>query len=152
MTDGSKILGWATFCATFTIEVRLKVQWISFETAESPRFSWCDGRFQAYHSVPASTSFAVWRRRIGRGLARATTLGGVMKKSTLVTISLIGDLLDIAVVGQIPGLSWFIDIPIIICHVAYAGPSGFSTMLELIPVVGTLPLFTVAALVHKNND
>jgi hypothetical protein len=74
-----------------------------------------------------------------------------MKKSTLVTLSLIGDLLDIAVIGQIPGLSWFIDIPIIICHVAYAGPGGFMTMLELIPVVGTLPLFTIAALAHKDH-
>ncbi len=74
-----------------------------------------------------------------------------MKRSTLFTISLIGDLLDIAVVGQVPVLSWFIDIPVIICHVAFAGASGFTTLLELIPVVGTLPLFTFAALVHKER-
>ncbi len=75
-----------------------------------------------------------------------------MKKSTLVILSLIGDVLDVLVIGQIPGLSWFIDIPIILCHVAYAGPSGFATLIELVPVVGTLPLFTVAALSHKNHD
>jgi hypothetical protein len=75
----------------------------------------------------------------------------VTKKHLLIA-SLIADALDFAVIGQMPGLSWFIDIPLIAMHVAYAGPAGFSTLLELVPVVGTLPLFTIAALSHGEKE
>jgi len=71
-----------------------------------------------------------------------------MSRKTLLVTSLIADVLDILVIGQVPGLSWIIDLPLIVMHVAYAGPSGFSTLVELVPVVGTLPLFTLAALSH----
>jgi hypothetical protein len=72
-----------------------------------------------------------------------------VSRKTLLIVSLIADALDIMVVGQIPGLSWIIDLPVIAMHVAFAGPAGFSTLLELVPVVGTIPLFTLAALTHK---
>ena len=75
-----------------------------------------------------------------------------MKKSTLIWLSLAADILDIMVVGQVPVVSWFIDIPVISCQVLYAGPAGFLTMVELVPVVGTIPLFTAAALMHENHD
>jgi hypothetical protein len=75
-----------------------------------------------------------------------------MKKADLVKLSMLADFLDIVVVGQIPVLSWVIDIPVIIMHVAYAGPTGLSTLLELIPVVGILPIFTMAAAGYPNTD
>lgn len=75
-----------------------------------------------------------------------------MTKQQLIIASIIADVLDVFVVGQIPGLSWFIDIPVICLHIAFAGPKGFFTILELIPVVGTLPLFTVAAFSHEAHE
>jgi hypothetical protein len=65
-----------------------------------------------------------------------------MSRKTL----LIADLLDLVVVGQIPGLSYFIDGPLIAMHVAFAGPAGLATALELVPVVGTILIVTLAAL------
>lgn len=75
-----------------------------------------------------------------------------MTKQQLIGASIIADVLDVFVIGQVPGLSWFIDIPIIIMHVSYAGPKGFMTLLELVPVVGTLPLFTFAAFSHEPKE
>jgi hypothetical protein len=75
--------------------------------------------------------------------------GDCMDRNTLLFASLIADGLDLFVVGQIPGLSYVIDVPLVLMHVIFAGPAGFSTLLELIPVVGTVPLFTIAALCHK---
>ena len=70
---------------------------------------------------------------------------------TLLAASLLADVLDLFVVGQIPGLSWFIDIPIIAMHVAYSGPAGLTTLLELIPGIGTLPVFTMMAIKHRKH-
>jgi hypothetical protein len=75
-----------------------------------------------------------------------------MTKGDLIKISMVADFLDFVVVGQIPVLSWVIDIPVIIMHVIYAGPSGLSTLLELVPIVGILPVFTIAAAGYKNRD
>jgi hypothetical protein len=66
--------------------------------------------------------------------------------------SLIADVLDFFVAGQIPILSWVIDIPVLIMHVAFAGAKGFFTLLEMIPVVGTVPLFTASALLQTPKD
>lgn len=71
-----------------------------------------------------------------------------MTRNQLITASIVADVLDIFVIGQIPGVSWFIDIPVIVMHVAFAGPGGLSTLLELIPGVGTIPIFTIAAFSH----
>lgn len=75
-----------------------------------------------------------------------------MTKRNLVTVSIFADALDVAVIGQIPGLSWFIDIPVILMHLLYAGPKALPTLLELVPVVGTIPLFTIAALSYPDKD
>lgn len=75
-----------------------------------------------------------------------------MNKQQLIVASIIADVLDVFVVGQIPVLSWFIDIPIIIMHVNFAGAKGFMTLIELVPVVGTLPLFTFAAFSHSAKE
>lgn len=75
-----------------------------------------------------------------------------MTRKDLITASIIADVLDIFVIGQIPGLSWFVDIPVIIMHVSFAGSAGFSTLLELVPGVGTLPVFTIAAFSHSEKS
>jgi hypothetical protein len=72
-------------------------------------------------------------------------------RKTLIGWSIAADVLDVIAVGQIPGLSWFIDIPILLLHVAFAGPKGFFTLLEMIPVVGTIPLFTISAFVQEKK-
>lgn len=75
-----------------------------------------------------------------------------MTRQQLIIVSIVADVLDVIVLGQIPGLSWFIDIPVICMHLAFAGPKGWTTLTELIPVVGTLPIFTVAAFLHSAKD
>ena len=75
----------------------------------------------------------------------------VVSRKTLLIASLIADLLDLLLVGQVPGLSYFIDGPLIAMHVAFAGPAGLATLLELVPVIGTLPLFTIAAMRYGGN-
>lgn len=72
-----------------------------------------------------------------------------MDRSQLIIFSLIGDVLDFLVIGQAPIISWVIDIPVVLMHVYFAGPKGFFTIVELIPVVGTLPVFTASALIQK---
>jgi bacteriorhodopsin len=67
-------------------------------------------------------------------------------------LSLVADALGILVIGQIPVLSWVIDIPVIIMHLAYAGPVGLGTLLELVPVVGILPVFTLAAAGYEKHE
>ncbi len=74
-----------------------------------------------------------------------------MTKQQLIVASIIADVLDLIVVGQIPGLSWFIDVPLIVMHVAYAGAGGLWTVLELVPIAGTLPMFTIAAFAHESK-
>lgn len=75
-----------------------------------------------------------------------------MNRTALVIFSLIADVLDFFVAGQVPLLSWIIDIPVIIMHVAFAGWKGIFTVFELIAVVGTIPLFTASALLQKPKD
>lgn len=75
-----------------------------------------------------------------------------MTRKQVIIASIVADILDIFVIGQIPGVSWFIDIPVIVMHVAYAGPSGYSTLLELIPGIGTLPIFTIAGFMHEEKN
>jgi hypothetical protein len=74
-----------------------------------------------------------------------------MTRKTLLIASLIADLLDLLVIGQIPGLSYLIDGPLIAMHVAFAGPAGLATAFELVPIVGTIPIFTLAALFARKK-
>lgn len=74
-----------------------------------------------------------------------------MDRTTLIIWSLIADILDFIAIGQAPVLSWIIDVPVIIMHVSFGGLKGLATMLELVPVVGTIPLFTISAIVLKRE-
>ena len=65
-----------------------------------------------------------------------------MPSRMLLTLSIIADILDIFVVGQIPGLSHIIDVPIILLHFLAGGPRAFLTILEALPLAGFLPIFS----------
>ncbi|MBV1695075.1 MAG: hypothetical protein KGP27_11490 [Hyphomicrobiales bacterium] len=74
-----------------------------------------------------------------------------MDRTTLIIWSVIADILEFIAIGQAPVLSWIIDIPVIIMHVSFGGLKGLATMFELVPVVGTIPLFTISAIVLKRE-
>ena len=75
----------------------------------------------------------------------------MVSKKFLVGVSLLADALDLLVIGQMPGLSWVIDLPVTALHVAFAGPTGLLTLFELIPLVGTVPIYTAAALAYSDH-
>jgi hypothetical protein len=75
-----------------------------------------------------------------------------MTKSQLIKWSFGRDVLDWLGIGQVPPLSWILDVPILWKHFEYAGPAACIAALELIPVVGALPIFTVAAMLYPNKD
>lgn len=74
-----------------------------------------------------------------------------MTKSDVVIVSVIRDLLDFTPFGHIPLLDQMLDLPVIYMHVKYAGPRGLTTIPELIPLVGILPIFTVLALSYPSD-
>lgn len=75
-----------------------------------------------------------------------------MSKKTLLAVSVFSDVLDLAIVGQIPGLNLLIDLPVVAMHVYYAGPKGLWTLLELLPGVGFVPVFTMAAMSYPDEE
>jgi hypothetical protein len=75
-----------------------------------------------------------------------------MTKSQLITVSGVRDFLDFILIGQIPGLNWLLDLPVLIMHLKYAGPVALFTLLEAFPIVGFFPIWTIAAMSYKNHD
>jgi hypothetical protein len=75
-----------------------------------------------------------------------------MTKSHLIKWSVARDALNFMCIGQLPGLAWLLDLPLLIMHFNYAGPAAIFTILEMIPVVGFFPFFTVAAMLYPNHD
>ena len=73
-----------------------------------------------------------------------------MTRTQLVAISVIRDALDFVVIGQIPGLNWILNIPVIILHYRFAGPRALITLFENVPGIETLPCFTAAALAYPD--
>jgi hypothetical protein len=78
--------------------------------------------------------------------------GPVMTKAQLIKWSAARDALNFVGIGQLPGLCWLLDLPLIIMHFNYAGPSAIFTLLETIPIIGFFPFFTVAAMMYPNHD
>jgi hypothetical protein len=76
-----------------------------------------------------------------------------MTKKTLLTISAVADSIDL-VTGWVPGpWSIIVDVPVTIAHFLYAGPRAFIVLLEYAPVVGVLPIYTIAAMSYdKSSD
>jgi hypothetical protein len=75
-----------------------------------------------------------------------------MTKRQLIFWSLLRDVLDVVGIGQIPGLNWVLNVPLIIMHFHFAGMRAWLTLFENIPVVETLPFFTVAALSYPDPN
>lgn len=75
-----------------------------------------------------------------------------MTKKTLIAVSAARDALDFVMIGQLPGLNWLLNIPVIYLHYRYAGPLALLTLFENVPGIETLPGFTVAAISYPNRD
>lgn len=75
-----------------------------------------------------------------------------MTKRQLIMWSIARDSLDFIGIGQIPPLSWLLDLPLIFMHFSFAGKAATIVLFELIPFVGILPLFTFAAFSYPDPD
>lgn len=64
----------------------------------------------------------------------------------LLAVSIVSDLLDLFVLGQVPGIGWVLDAPMLFFHFVFAGPIALLTIPEIIPGIGTIPAFTLATL------
>lgn len=69
----------------------------------------------------------------------------MINSKLLLAASIAADILDFAGIGQIPGLGHLLDVPIFILHFLAGGPKALPVLLELIPFVGVLPIFTYFA-------
>jgi hypothetical protein len=69
-------------------------------------------------------------------------------RQLVIASSVIADLLDLTVVGH---FLYFIDIAVIILHLVYAGPKALAGVLDMIPAVGMLPVFTILAVRYKKE-
>ncbi len=72
-----------------------------------------------------------------------------ISRKLLIAVSAIGDGLDFLGFGAFPFFwSVVIDAPITILHFLYAGPRALVVLAEYIPMVGFLPIYTIAALAY----
>jgi hypothetical protein len=71
-----------------------------------------------------------------------------MNKGTVVGFSVVADVLDFTGIGQI---FYIVDFVIIIIHLLYAGPRALLGILDMIPGVGFLPIYTFLALTYKSK-
>lgn len=75
-----------------------------------------------------------------------------MTKKELVIWSILRDLLDLVGIGQIPPFNWMLSAPVQLMHFSYAGAKATTCLLEMIPLVGVLPIFTIAALSYPSKE
>lgn len=68
-----------------------------------------------------------------------------MSKKFLLYASIFVDILDFTGIGH---FLYFFDIILIVMHFVYAGPKAIAGILDMIPVVGFLPVFTIMSLTH----
>ena len=73
-----------------------------------------------------------------------------ISRKTLLIASVVADVVDLLTVSFGGGTQWFpfIEIPVVILHFMYAGPKAALAMFDLIPGLGLLPLYTIAALLY----
>ena len=69
----------------------------------------------------------------------------------LLAVSVIADILDFTGIGQIPGLSHLLDVPVIILHFLAGGPKALLLLLELVPFIGFIPIFSYFAWRYKTT-
>lgn len=65
-----------------------------------------------------------------------------LNSKTLLIASIVADLLDIAIIGQTPGVGHLLDFPVFVMHFMAGGPRAAFTLLEAIPGIGFLPIFS----------
>jgi hypothetical protein len=75
-----------------------------------------------------------------------------ISRKTLVIASVIADAVELLTVAFWGGTQWFpfLETPVIVLHFMYAGPKAALAMFDLIPGLGLLPLYTIAALLYKD--
>lgn len=69
-------------------------------------------------------------------------------KQFVITASIVADLLDFTGIGH---FMYPVDIVIIIIHMLYAGPKALIGVLDAVPVIGILPIYTFLALTYKKD-
>jgi hypothetical protein len=75
-----------------------------------------------------------------------------VSRKTLLIASVIADAVELLTVSFWGGTQWFpfLETPVIVLHFMYAGPKAALAMFDLIPGLGLLPLYTIAALLYKD--
>jgi hypothetical protein len=75
-----------------------------------------------------------------------------VSRKTLLIASVIADAVELLTVWFWGGTQWFpfLETPVIVLHFMYAGPKAALAMFDLIPGLGLLPLYTIAALLYKD--
>lgn len=69
-------------------------------------------------------------------------------RTWMIVASVIADLIDLTGIGQ---LAIPIDIAVITLHLIYAGPRALIGIVDMIPVVGFLPIYTGLALSYDES-
>ena len=69
-----------------------------------------------------------------------------MFRNIIVGISILADLLDFTGVGH---FLYFIDVVVIILHMLYAGPKALIGILDMLPGIGVLPIYTALSLTYE---
>jgi hypothetical protein len=70
-------------------------------------------------------------------------------RQVVITASIIADALDFTGIGH---FLYPIDLVVIFLHLLYAGPKALTGLLDMIPVVGVIPIYTILALTYKKDE
>lgn len=70
-------------------------------------------------------------------------------RQIVIGASVIADLLDFTGIGH---FMYFIDIIVIIAHMVHFGPKALWGILDMVPMVGVLPIFTYLALSNEKGS
>jgi hypothetical protein len=66
----------------------------------------------------------------------------------VIVASIIADLLDFTGIGH---FMYPIDMIVIIIHMLYVGPKALVGVLDMVPAVGVLPIYTFLSLTYPND-
>lgn len=67
----------------------------------------------------------------------------------IIGASILADILDFTIVGQ---FIYVVDVIIIILHMVYAGPKALLGILDMIPGVGLIPVYTFLSLSYDKDE
>lgn len=69
-------------------------------------------------------------------------------KMLVIPLSIIADVLDLTVVGH---FLYPLDILVIVVHLIYGGPRALIGILDMIPGVGLLPIYSILAFTYPER-